>query len=41
MLDPQVSPEENKEQGGGAGIDSWTSSASVVSQQRGYGHCLL
>ena len=37
VLDPQVSPEE---QGGGAGLESWISFASVVSQRRSYEHCL-
>ena len=32
--------EEGGEQGGGAGLESWTSFASVVSQRRSYGHCL-
>ena len=35
-------PRRDQEQGGGAGLyrESWTSSASVVSQRRSYGHCL-
>ena len=37
MLDPQVSPQEIKS---GAGFESRTSFASVVSQRRSYGHCL-
>ena len=42
MLDRQVSPEEiDQEQGGGAGLESWTFfTTSIVSQQRSYGHCL-
>ena len=31
VLDPHVSPEEIKSRGGGAGLESWTSFASVVS----------
>ena len=31
VLDPQVSPEEIKSRGDGAGLESWTSFASVVS----------
>ena len=38
----EASPEDgDQEQGGGAGLESWTSFASVVSQRRSYaGHCL-
>ena len=38
-LDPQVSPEETKSREVELGSESWTSFASVVSQQRSYGHC--
>ena len=37
---PQVSPEEIKSRGGGAGLERWISFASVVSQQWSYRHCL-
>ena len=40
VLDPQVSPEEIKSREVELGSESWTSYASVVSQQRCYGHCL-
>ena len=39
VLDPQVSPEEIKNREVELGSESWTSSASVVFQQRSYGHC--
>ena len=29
----------DQEQGGGAGLESWTSFASLVSQRWSYGHC--
>ena len=29
----------DQEQGGGAGLESWASFDSVVSQRRSYGHC--
>ena len=37
---PSREPRRDQEQGGGAGRESWTSFASVVSQLRNYGHCL-
>ena len=40
VLDPQVSPEEIKSREVELGSESWTSFASVVSQQRCYGHRL-
>ena len=40
VLDPKVSPEEIKSREVGLGSQSWTSFASVVSQQQRYGHCL-
>ena len=40
MLDPQVSPEEIKSREVELGSESWTSFASVVSQQQCNGHCL-
>ena len=40
VLDPQVSPEEIKSREVELGSESWTSFASVVSQQWSYGHCL-
>ena len=39
VLDPQVSPEEIKSREEVLGSESWTSFASVVSQQQCYGHC--
>ena len=39
-LDPQVSPEEIKRREVELGSESWTSFASVVSQQQCYGQCL-
>ena len=39
VLDPQESPEEIKSREVEPGSESWTSSASVVSQQLCYGHC--
>ena len=36
----QALPRRDQEQGGGAGLESWTSFASVVSQRRSYGQCL-
>ena len=38
-LDPQVSPEEIKSREVGLGSKSWTSFASVATQQQCYGHC--
>ena len=40
VLDPQVSPEEIKSREVEMGSESWTSLASVVTQQQFYGHCL-
>ena len=39
VLDPQVSPEEIKSREEVLGSESWTSFASLVSQQQCYGHC--
>ena len=39
VLDPQVSPEEIKSMEVELGSESWTSFASVVTQQQCYGHC--
>jgi len=39
VLDPQVSPEEIKSRDMEMGSESWTSFASVVTQQQCYGHC--
>ena len=39
ILDPQVSPEEIKNREVELGSESWTSFASVVSQQQCYGQC--
>ena len=39
VLDPQVSPEEIMSREVGLGCGSWTSFASVVTQQLCYGHC--
>ena len=39
MLDPQESPEEIKSREVELGSESWTSFASVVTQQQCYGHC--
>ena len=41
VLDPQGRPRRDQEQGGGAGLESWTSFASVVSQRRSYGYLSL
>ena len=38
-LDPQVSPGEIKNREVELGSESWTSFASVVTQQLCYGHC--
>ena len=37
---PSSQPRRDQEQGSGAGPESWTPFASVVSQRRSYGHCL-
>ena len=37
---PTSEPRGDQEQGCGAGLESWTSFAPVVSQRRSYGHCL-
>ena len=39
VLDPQVSQEEIKSREVELGSESWTSFASVVTQQQCYGHC--
>ena len=39
MLDPQESPDEIKRREVELGSESWTSFASVVTQQRSNGHC--
>ena len=39
VLDPQVSHEEIKSRDVEMGSESWTSFASVVTQQQCYGHC--
>ena len=39
MLDPQESPEEIKSREVELGSESWTSFASVVTQQLCYGNC--
>ena len=39
VLDPQVSPEEIKRREVELGSESWTSFASVVTQQQCYGPC--
>ena len=39
MLDPQVSPEEITSGEVELGCESWTSFASLVTQQQCYGHC--
>ena len=39
VLDPQVSSEEVKSREVELGSESWTSFASVVTQQQCYGHC--
>ena len=39
VLDPQVSPEEIESREVELGSESWTSFASVVTQQQSYGHC--
>ena len=39
VLDPQVSPEEIMSREMELGPESWTSFASVVTQQQCYGHC--
>ena len=40
VLEPQVSREKIKSREVELGSESWTSFASVVSQQQCYGHCL-
>ena len=39
VLDPQESPREIKSREVELGSESWTSFASVVTQQQSYGHC--
>ena len=39
VLDPQVSPKEIKSREVELGSQSWTSFASLVTQQQRYGHC--
>ena len=39
VLDPQESPEEIKSREVELGSESWTPFASVIPQQRCYGHC--